>query len=93
MTRLMLLCAAASVLLLQACATEVDQDSRFGDAVRNNINAQIANPNAPTAEPMTAEGAKAAGAQKRYDTDAVKKPEDITTKSNGSGSSGSSGGN
>ena len=92
MTRIMLTCTFASVLLLQACV-EVDNDPRFGDAVRNNINAQIANPNAPTAEPMTAEGAKAAGAQKRYDTDTVKKPEDVTTKSNGSGSSASSGGN
>ncbi len=94
MTRIMLLCALPCFLLLQACATDVDRDPHFGDAVRNNVNAQIANPNAPSGEPMTANGEKAAVAQGRYVTDKVKTPEGINTKDNSSGgSSGSSGNN
>lgn len=89
MTRIMLTCAAA--LLLQACATDVDKDPRFGDAVNNNIKAQIANPNAPTGEPMKAEGTRAAVAQGRYTTDTTKEPKDISTSGSSGGSSGSSG--
>lgn len=92
MTRIMLSCAVASVLLLQACATDVDNDPRFGDAVRNNIEAQIANPNAPSGEPLTAEGQKAAGAQERYTTDKVKQPRDVSTGVSVGGGT-SSGGN
>ena len=92
MNRIMLSCAVASVLLLQACATDVDNDPRFGDAVHNNINAQIANPNAPDAEPLKAEGARAAGAQGRYTTGTTKEPKDISTSGTG-GSSASSGSN
>jgi len=88
MTRIMLTCAVASALLLQACATEVDNDPRFGDAVRNNINAQIVNPNAPSAEPMTAEGARAAVAQGRYTSGTTKEPKDVNTSGASSGSSG-----
>jgi type IV pilus biogenesis protein CpaD/CtpE len=94
MTRIMLSCALPCFLLLQACATDIDRDPHFGDAVRNNINAQIANPNAPSGAPMTAEGQRAAVAQGRYVTDRVKTPVGIDTKDNsGGGSSGSSGGN
>jgi hypothetical protein len=79
---------------MQACAAEADKDPHFGDAVRNNITVQLANPNAPSGQPMTANGEKAAVAQGRYATDKVKTPPDVDTKENsGGGSSGTSGNN
>ena len=88
-----MLSSALCCLLLQACATDAqtDRDPHFGDAVRNNVRAMIANPAAPSGEPIKAEGQKTAGAQQRYEQDKVKKPEDVSTKS-GSGSNGNSSG-
>ena len=81
------------MVLLQACETDIqtDRDPHFGDAVRNNVRAMIANPAAPSGTPTVAEGQQTAGAQQRYEQDKVKKPEDVSTKS-GSGSNGNSSG-
>ncbi len=92
MTKTILLCVLPCLLLMQACAAEADRDPHFGDAVRNNITVQLANPNAPSGQPMTTNGENAAEAQKRYATDKVKTPPDVNTKENsGSNSGGSSG--
>ena len=68
-------------VLLAACAGEVGtpevtssaESTTFGDAVHQNMAAQIDNPEAPAAHPLEASGARAAIADQRYRTDTVEK--------------------
>lgn len=69
-------------LLLAACASEVGgpelastpDGSRHGEAISQNTAAQIANPDAPSAGSLSASGARAAIADRRYLTDKVEQP-------------------
>ena len=84
-------------LLLTSCSHEAgtrdgeaaDYNAAFGLSVRQNIIAQTANPEAPTADTFEADGTRVTEAQRRYKTDKVKSPERTDTMSSGS-SGGSS---
>ena len=87
-----------SVLALSSCAYEAghrdgdpaDYRSNFGTSVQNNINAQIVNPNAPSDEPMTADGERVIGAQEAYKADEVEKPQRSSTRESSGEGGGSS---
>ena len=74
-------------LFLAACQHEAgtrdfgqqEQQERFGSAVRQNIKAQIVNPDAPSTDTLDHSGARASKAQERYQTDRVEKPERART--------------
>lgn len=74
--------ACLLLTLVAACAGDVGspevtssaESTKFGDAVHQNIAAQIDNPDAPPAHPLDASGARAAVADQRYRTDTVEKP-------------------
>lgn len=72
---------AVLALLASGCTTPSGQpDASFGEAVKRNIAAQIANPNAPVGDPKIAtDGRRAAVAQQHYQTDTVKEPETVKT--------------
>jgi hypothetical protein len=81
--------AAALVLILGGCATnaitEQPGDSRFGDANRQTMMAQVINPDPVYSEAGQSSGAHAADAIDRYLTDKVKQPDTIrTTNTNSS---------
>lgn len=68
-----------------------ETEAKFGEAVRQNIAAQVVNPDAPEGV-LTASGARTALAQERYEEDKVEKPKSDSplqaTRPTGSGDSG-----
>ncbi len=81
---------AAMALGLAACAeTQPSIASDFGVAVRQDLAAQIADPDAHYGK-TDSDGAKAALAQERYRADKVTPPSAIGTSKSGSGGSGAS---
>lgn len=66
-TRLTL--AACALLALAGCSTTPHFDDHFGESVRANLSAQVANPaNANNTNPATGvDGQAARGAQERYE--------------------------
>jgi len=70
-----------AALALGACASQIgyhadelaEANTRFGEAVRNNIAVQTVNPEGSTAD-VTASGARTAKAVQAYTTDKVEKP-------------------
>jgi type IV pilus biogenesis protein CpaD/CtpE len=86
-------------LLLTSCAQEAgtrtgdpgaaDYDASFGLSVRQNIAAQTANPEAPTADTFGADGTRVTEAQRRYKADEVESPKSSNTMQNVSGGGGS----
>ena len=98
-TGLLLAAVVAGGALLSACADErqLSDDmhaSDFGRAVREDMAAQIADPDAAyKGPPPPSSGERAALAQTRYKTDKVIPPVSVTTlQINGSGSGGGGGG-
>jgi type IV pilus biogenesis protein CpaD/CtpE len=87
---LMLLLAG---LLLTSCAHEAgtrdgeagDYSASFGLSVRQNIAAQTANPEAPTADTFGADGTRVTEAQRRYKADEVESPKSSNTMESASG--------
>ena len=80
MTRLLL--AALAALLLGACQQLYPPTAAetFGEAVRRNVEVQLANPTAPVeAGPQTFDGDRAALAIGRYKADEVEEPEELGT--------------
>jgi type IV pilus biogenesis protein CpaD/CtpE len=61
--------AALLALALQACSTSPRVEEHFGEAVRANLSAQVANPKAgPNVNPAAGiDGQAARGAQERYE--------------------------
>ena len=82
--------------LLGACAqTQLRLDPNFGEAVNQDLAAQIANPDATwKGPPPPSSGDRAALAQKRYETNTVIPPpaESTSTVNIGASSGGASGG-
>jgi type IV pilus biogenesis protein CpaD/CtpE len=84
-------------LLLTSCAREAgtragdpaDYDASFGLSVRENIAAQTANPEAPTADTFGADGTRVTEAQRRYKADEVESPKSSNTMESTSGGGGS----
>ena len=74
-------------LLLTSCAHEAgtrdwdegDYSASFGLSVRQNIAAQTANPEAPTADTFGADGTRVTEAQRRYKADEVESPKRTST--------------
>jgi hypothetical protein len=105
MKTLCIAAALAATFALAGCETDdttgnaADGTYKFGSAVHTNVAAQSVPPNPATLNtPPITEGARAALAQRRYDTDKVKPPADPQTEgaassgsSSGSGSSGGGG--
>ena len=83
--------------LLTSCAHEAgtrdmdptDYRSAFGQSVRQNIAAQIANPEAPASDAVTADGSRVTAAQQRYKADKVESPARTNTLRSGTGGGGS----
>ena len=79
-------------LLLTSCADEAgtrdgdagDYSASFGLSVRQNIAAQTANPEAPTADTFGADGTRVTEAQRRYKADKVESPSRSNTMQSGS---------
>lgn len=88
--------AAALLLFLAGCAGSIPSileqpgDSRFGEANRQTMMAQVIDPDPVYAEPMTTSGEHAAQAVERYRTDTVKQPDNIRTTDVGEGGDGGS---
>jgi hypothetical protein len=86
--------ALALLPLLAGCAGTVPSlleqpgDSRFGEANRQTMMAQVIDPDPVYAEPMTTSGEHAAQAVERYRTDTVKQPDSIRTTDVGDGDGG-----
>jgi len=82
MKTLKLMAMLGSVATIAACAPQENLHPSFGNAVQQNMAVQIINPS-PTyssAEQVPAlDGPRAAGAQERYDTGEVIKPERLRT--------------
>ncbi len=88
-------------VLLSGCMNRIDPTQTsigppddFGRAVREDLAAQIADPDPAwknTPQPASS-GERAALAQKAYGTDAVKQPQGLNTMTAASGSGGGSGG-
>jgi hypothetical protein len=80
-------------LALSGCSTTnfLDEpgDSKFGEANRQTMMAQVVNPDPVYTEPLTTSGEHAADAIERYRNDQVTEPETVSTSSGGSGGSGS----
>jgi len=77
---------ALSLFLLVGCSTAGEAPPHFGNSVRQNIAAQIINPDAPdTNSAPVHEGTRTSVAQGRYISDTVEKPETTTTSSMSSG--------
>lgn len=73
-----------SLLMLGACsaAPAGEPPAHFGNAVRQNVAAQIANPDAVNLNrTMAYDGSRTAVSQTRYMTDKVEKPEATSTSS------------
>lgn len=78
--------AGAAMLGLSGCATYGNMDGAydpqgFGEANRQSYAAMVVNPEPVYTEDMTASGEKAADAIKRYQDDAVKQPDPVTSTS------------
>ena len=95
-------CSALLAGLLGGCVGSTRLDPDFGDAVRQDAAAQVADPDGVgrRASASAADGARTALAQDRYQKNQVIPPVVSTTTStrsaggsNGSGASGSGGGN
>lgn len=83
--------AFLALLPLAGCASvpsilEEPGDSRFGEANRQTMMAQVIDPDPVYEEPMTGSGEQAQKAVERYRTDAVKQPDSIRTTDAGSAS-------
>jgi hypothetical protein len=94
--RSFLLLGLASAALLAACAEGPPAigpaDKTFGAAVRHNIEVQTVNPAAkPEAGPIPYDGERGALAMERYQSDKVKQPRSMRTRSSaGTGTGGGS---
>ena len=80
---------AFAVLALGGCTQSLlDQpgDSKFGEANRQTMMAQIINPDPVYTEPASSSGEVAQAAVQRYREDKVKQPDSIKTTNVGSGS-------
>ncbi len=78
--------AAAAMLGLSACASTHNMDGAldpeaFGEANRQTYAAMVVNPEPVYTEEMTASADKAADAVKRYNDDAVKQPDPVSSSS------------
>ena len=78
--------AGAAMLGLSACASTHNMDGAldpeaFGEANRQSYAAMVVNPEPVYTEEMTASADKAADAVKRYNDDAVKQPDPVTSTS------------
>lgn len=74
--------AVTGMLLLGACEHTLNEPvnaAKFGEANRMTMMAQVVNPDPVYDQPMTTSGDSAAKAIDRYNKDAVKKPERITS--------------
>ena len=84
--------AILAALALGACASQIgystgDGNRHLGDAVRQNIAAQTANPEGSSAE-VVASGARVSKAVGAHASDTVEKPGSSSTTSTGSSSAG-----
>ncbi len=85
------LACLALLPMVAGCASvpsilEEPGDSRFGEANRQTMMAQVIDPDPVYDEPMTGSGEQAQKAVERYRTDAVKQPDSIRTTDAGSAS-------
>lgn len=91
--------AIAALAMLAGCASTLPSfyeeagDSKFGEANRQTMMAQVINPEPVYEGPMVTSGDHAADAIERYNTDSVKEPENIRTTNAGVGSGSGSGSN
>lgn len=91
MKTLKLIAALGSVAVIAACTPQETLHPSFGNAVQHNMAVQIINPSPTYSSPQQVpglDGPRAAGAQERYDTGEVIKPERLRTTGTGSGKSG-----
>ncbi len=85
----------AAVLLAGCAETSMYDrpgDTKFGDANRQTMMAQVVNPDPVHEGDMVANGEVAAAAVERYRTDSVKQPAGIRTTDIGAGGGGDSSG-
>ncbi len=85
------LACLALLSMVASCASvpsilEQPGDSRFGEANRQTMMAQVIDPDPVYEEPMTGNGDQAQKAVERYRTDTVKQPDSIRTTDAGSAS-------
>ncbi|SKB88019.1 hypothetical protein [Sphingopyxis flava] len=85
------LACLALLPMVAGCASvpsilEEPGDSRFGEANRQTMMAQVIDPDPVYDEPMTGSGEQTQKAVERYRTDAVKQPDGIRTTDAGSAS-------
>ena len=88
--------AVTAGLVLGGCAEnsmfDRPGDTKFGDANRQTMMAQVINPDPVYDTDMVASGEVAAAAVERYRTDSVKQPDSIRTTDVGPGGGGNSSG-
>lgn len=79
-----MIAAGAAIVCLSGCATYGNMDGAydpeaFGEANRQSYAAMVVNPEPVYTEDMTTSGEKAADAVKRYQDDAVKQPDPVSS--------------
>ena len=85
-------CAAIPLVMLAGCADksifDAPGDASFGEANRQTMMAQVANPDPVYTDELVTSGEHAADAVQRYREDNVKQPESIRTTDIGEGGEG-----
>ena len=86
MNALKLIAVLGPAAVIAACTPQEQLHPSFGDAVQHNMAVQIINPSPTYSSPQQVpglDGPRAAGAQERYDTGEVIKPEKLRTTGGG----------
>jgi len=90
MTTIKLIAALGLTAAIAACAPQPDLSPNFGNAVQHNMAVHIINPSPSysNAQQVPAlDGPRSAGAQERYDTGKIIKPERLRTTGDGTSAS------